>query len=151
VRAILERARNGVTELEHLTGESLSSLHRAEQVMLLARVAADSGARRGELAALQIDDLDGEVLTIARAASLEIIGPTKTRQCRRITLGAGAAALWRDTVRKWQQRAAVESAFGPWLFSARPDHSTRLTTSSLTHWFGALCADAATPMSLSTG
>lgn len=38
-------------------------------MLLLARLAADSVARRGELAALQIGDLDGEVLTIARAAS----------------------------------------------------------------------------------
>ena len=39
------------------------------------RAAADSGARRGELAALQFTDLDGDVLTIARGTSNEIVGP----------------------------------------------------------------------------
>ena len=51
VRAILDCARDGVDELEPATAESLPDLHRAEQVLLLARLAADSGARRGELAA----------------------------------------------------------------------------------------------------
>ena len=36
--------------------------HKAEQVRLLVRLAADSGARRGELAALKFGDLDGRVL-----------------------------------------------------------------------------------------
>ena len=53
-------------------------LHKAEQILLLAPLAADSGARRGELAALQIGDLDGDVLTITRATSNEIVGATKT-------------------------------------------------------------------------
>ncbi len=145
VRAILECARQQVSEMEHAAIESLSSLHRAEQMMLLARLAADSGARRGELAALQIGDLDGEVLTIARAASMEIIGPTKTRQIRRLTLGVVAAALWRDTVERWQQRATSDEAFGPWLFSAHADHHNRLTTSCLAHWFSAFCVEAGYP------
>jgi len=145
VRAILDCARNGVAQLELASCESLSSPHQAEQMLLLARLVADSGARRGELAALQIGDLDGDVLTIARAASMEIIGPTKTREIRRLTLGAAAAVLWRDTVQRWRQRAGSDAAFGPWLFSARPDHSTRLTTSCLAHWFRALCVDAGYP------
>lgn len=45
-----------------------------------------------------------------------------------------------------RQRAGTDEAFGPWLFSARPDYSTRLTTSCLAHWFAASCVDAATPM-----
>ena len=145
VCAILECARGGVAELKSATTGSLSDLHRAEQMLLLARLAADSGARRGELAALQIADLDGDVLTIARAASMEIVGPTKTRRVRRITLGAGAADLWRESVHGWQQRAGADAAFGPWLFSARLDHSTRMSTSCLAHWFGALCSEAGYP------
>ena len=139
------RPRRRVAELESATTASLSDLHRAEQMLLLARLAADSGARRGELAALQIADLDGDVLTIARAASMEIVGPTKTRRVRRLTLGAGAADLWRETVHEWQQRAGDDAAFGPWLFSARADHSTRMSTSCLAHWFGALCTEAGYP------
>jgi len=44
-----------------------------------------------------------------------------------------------------RQRAGTDEAFGPWLFSARPDHSTRLTTSCLAHWFAALCVDTGYP------
>lgn len=68
----------------------------AEQSLLAARLAADSGARRGELGALQLGDLDGQVLTIARGASMDQIGTTKTRRINRLTLGATTAALWRD-------------------------------------------------------
>lgn len=85
------------------------------------------------------------MLTIARAASKEIVGPAKTRQLRPITLGSEAVALWRDTVHEWQQLARTDTALGPWLFSARPDHRTRLTTSCLAPWFGALCAEAGCP------
>jgi integrase len=45
----------------------LRSLFSAEQDLLLVRLAADSGARRGELAVLCLGDLDGRVLTIERA------------------------------------------------------------------------------------
>lgn len=76
-------------------------LHRAEQVLLLVRLAADSGARRGALAALQFGDLDGDVLTISRGTSCEVVGPTKSGRVRRLTLGAGTAALWRSTVATW--------------------------------------------------
>jgi integrase len=58
---------------------SLKALHKAEQVRLLVRLAADSGTRRGELAALKFSDLDGTVLTSERGVSGEQLGPTKTR------------------------------------------------------------------------
>ena len=76
VRAIIEHAARDVSDEE---GEAHPSprLHRAEQLFLLARLAADSGARRGELAAIQLDDLDGDVLTISKSASGEVIGPTR--------------------------------------------------------------------------
>jgi integrase len=77
------------------TASSLRALHKAEQVRLLVRLAADSGARRGELVALCFGDLDGRVLTIERAASAEQVGPTKTRQVRRLTLGRTTVELWR--------------------------------------------------------
>jgi integrase len=111
------------------------------KVLLLTRLAADSGARRGELAALQIGDLDGEVLTISRAASNEIVGTTKTGRIRRLTLGRTTAGLWRTTVQTWRDRAGP-GRFGPWLFSTRPDHTTRLTTSCAGHWFTELTASA---------
>jgi integrase len=46
------------------TAPAAARLHRAEQVRLLAHLAANSGARRAELASLQLGDLDGDILTI---------------------------------------------------------------------------------------
>ena len=110
----------------------------------MARVAADSGARRGELAALQIG-IYGDVLTIARAASMEIVGPTRPDRfadSRWVPVPQPCGVTPSNGRR---QRAGTDEAFGPWLFSASPDHSTRLTTSCLAHWFAALCVDAGYP------
>lgn len=153
IRAIIRQATADVaaaSDAHDGTPASGRRLHRAQQVLLLVRLAADTGARRGELACLQVDDLDGDVLTIARAASCEVVGPTKTGRIRRITLGATTAELWRSSVASWQRgewRAGrtttgtvlpVSSSFGPWLFSHRPGHGTRLTTSCAGHWFADL-------------
>jgi integrase len=148
VRAILDHAQQQVTAAVPASGAGLPGalrLHHAEQVLLLTRLAADSGARRGELAALQLGDLDGDVLTIARATSNEVVGPTKTGRIRRLTLGATTAALWRHTVTQWRQRAGEDQRFGPWLFSRRADHTTRLSTSCLAHWFAELCTETGHP------
>jgi len=56
---------------------SLQTLHKAEQVQLLVRQAADSGARQGELAALRFGDLDGGVLTIERGVLVNRLAPPK--------------------------------------------------------------------------
>lgn len=53
------------------TASLLEALFVAEQTQLLVRLAADTGARRGELAVLRSADLDGRVLTIERNLSLE--------------------------------------------------------------------------------
>ena len=148
VRAILDHARQQVNAAVPASGAGqpgASRLHRAEQVLLLTRLAADSGARRGELAALQLGDLDGDILTIARATSNELVGPTRTGRIRRLTLGPTTAALWRHTVLQWRQRSGEGQRFGPWLFSSRADHTTRLTTSCLAHWFAELCTDTGHP------
>lgn len=121
-----------------------ADLHRAEQVLLLCRLAADTGARRGELAALQLGDLDGRVLTIERAASGEVIGPTKTRTVRRLTLGPTSTDLWQASIQAWRARSGSDQ-FGPWLFSPDPSHGSRLTTGGLGHWFAQLCAAAGMP------
>jgi integrase len=121
---------------------SLHALHKSEQVRLLVRLAADSGARRGELAALRFGDLDGRVLTIERGVSGEEVGPTKTRQVRRLTLGRTTVELWRVSEAAWRRRAAGKRGFGDWLFSRDLDHDRRLTTSGLGHWFAELRDDA---------
>jgi integrase len=120
-------------------------LHRAEQTLLLVRVAADTGARRGELAALKIGDLQGRVLHIARAASMEQVGPTKTRRSRRLTVGATTATLWHDLVDTWSTRLPDHESLGEWLFSSDLAHRNRLTTSHLAHCFVRLRAAAEAP------
>jgi integrase len=121
--------------------KSQKSLHKAEQVRLLVRLAADSGARRGELAALKFSDLVGRVLTIERGVSGEQIGPTKTKRTRRMTLGRTTVELWRASEQTWRGR--VEGAsFGEWVFSPDIDHQRRLTASGMGHWFAEVCAEA---------
>ena len=108
---------------ERLVGDVAADetrLHKAEQLRLLVRLAADSGARRGELVALQTGDLEGRILTIERGVSAEQLGPTKTGRTRRLTLGRATAALWENSVETWRARVARQALFGPWLFSSEP-------------------------------
>lgn len=72
--------------------------HRAEQVRLLLRLAADTGARRGELDTLHMGDLHGRLLHIERGVSDEVVGSTKTGRTRRITVGTHTAQPWQDTL-----------------------------------------------------
>ncbi|QJY45522.1 hypothetical protein [Pseudonocardia broussonetiae] len=72
---------------------------------------------------LQLDDLDGDVLTISRGTSNEMVGPTKSGRNRRLTLGATTARLWRSSVATWRGWAELNQhddpdggRFGPWLF-----------------------------------
>jgi integrase len=123
------------------TVSSRKSLHKAEQVRLLTRLAADSGARRGELAALKFSDLDGRVLHIERGVSGEEIGPTKTKRTRRLTLGRTTVELWRASEQTWRRRVG-DVEFGEWVFSPTSDHQQRLTAGALGHWFAELCAEA---------
>jgi integrase len=111
------------------------ALHQAEQVRLLMRLAADSGARRGELGALQLTDLTGRRLRIDRGISAEVVTTAKTGCGRTLTLGATTAALWQDSVSQWTARAGTDGPLGPWLFSRRADHSTRMPCSVLAELF----------------
>ncbi len=85
--ATLLRAANAEVTAASSSLEGTSSrvawrrLFVAEQNRLLVRLAADTGARRGELATLRLSDLDGRVLTIERNLSLEVLGP-RSRSAR---------------------------------------------------------------------
>jgi integrase len=105
-------------------------LFAAEQLLLLVRLAADSGARRGELAALRLSDLDGRVLTIERSLSGGVLGSTKSGRTRRVTLGSGTAGMIRRHVQAWAARVEPEQ---DWLFSASPRRSACITAGALTH------------------
>jgi integrase len=107
--------------------------HRAELDLLLLRLAADTGARRGELAALRVDDLQGRVLRIERAVSAETLTTPKSGHGRVLTVGAGTAALWEQLTGRWRQELA--EPLGPWLFSRDLSHHLRLGATTLGHRF----------------
>jgi integrase len=103
---------------------------------LALRIAAVTGARRAELAALQWSDLDGNRLTID--SSLAIIrhgrkgdrqtptlrdDPTKTANRRTVTLDPG-------TVDAIEALRAERSAYGPWILAVgdRPVNPERITS-----------------------
>ena len=124
------------------SGRDAERLHKAEQIRLLVRLAADSGARRGELVALRFDDLDGRVLTIERGVSADVLGPTKTGRARRLTLGRRTSELWRSNAELWAGRLPDGAALGPWLFSPETTHHVRLSAGALGHWFAGLARAA---------
>ena len=136
VRELLQSADLDVDAAQAASTSSRGAarLHKAEQVRLLLRLAANTGARRAELDALQLDDLHGRVLHIDRGVSDEVVTTTKTGRRRRVTVGTSTERLWTDSIRGWRQRE-VGAPFGPWLFSARGYHTTRLRTDLLGHWF----------------
>ena len=83
VRALLSTAESNVLGAVAASDNSWRGRQRrqgVEQDLLLVRLAADSGARRGELSALRFDDLEGRVLRIERSVSADQIGPTKSGQ-----------------------------------------------------------------------
>lgn len=121
-----------------------ASLFAAEQTLLLSRLAADSGARRGELAVLRLGDLEGRVLTIERGLSHGVVGSTKSTRTRRLTLGETTTALMVDHVVAWKQRSG-EPPTGDWLFSPDPSRGTYLTADALSHRFGRLATTAGVP------
>ena len=126
----------GCARLAHL-------LARAEQDLLLVRLAADTGARRGELAALQLADLDGRVLRIDKAVSAGVLTTPKSGHGRTLTLGATTAELWHALHGRWTDRD--RSPVGPWLFSARLDHAVPLTAGALGHRFDKIRDAAGVP------
>ena len=117
--------------------------HRCELVLLMVRLAVDSGARRGELAALRLDDLHDRVLHIDRADSAGLLTSPKSGHGRTLTLGTTTAQLWRALAAGWERRAG--QPVGPWLFSADLDHWRRLRASTLGHWFADLRDHAGVP------
>jgi len=107
----------------------------AEQTQLLVRLAADSGARRGELAALRLGDLAGRVLTIERNLSLEVLGPTKTGRPRRLTIGATTAAMIRDHFEQWEARVGADAVKDDWIFAPDFRRLTNARADLLSHRF----------------
>ena len=101
---------------------------------LALRLAAVTGARRGELAGLRWDDVDGDVLTIARSITIipadkatdrpnreMFAGPTKTHATRRLTLDPTTLNLIRARRVECEATCAgLGVALGPWMLSEDP-------------------------------
>jgi len=131
--AIVASARQALS-LEPLARCPQRALFSAEQGLLLVRLAADSGARRGELAVLRLGDLHGRVLTIERGLSHGVLGSTKTGRTRRLTLGATTTLLICDHFASWQQRCPG-LAKDDWLFAPDSTRATYMTAEALSHKF----------------
>lgn len=120
--------------------------HRDLELGRFLRVAASTGARRGELCALRWTDVDlerGEVL-IARAL-IEVPGSrpvekdTKTHAKRRIAIGPTTAAVLRSQHELAQERAAVAGErIGPgaFVFASTPDGAAPWRPDYVTRAFG---------------
>jgi integrase len=115
-------------------------LFNAEQGLLLVRLAADSGARRGELAVLKLGDIDGRVLTIERGLSRGVIGSTKSERTRRLTLGSTTASLINSHYTAWIERGVCPES--DWLFAPTPMRASFMTADALSHKFRRLGTSA---------
>jgi integrase len=126
VRRLLAAAGDGVAAARDAFARQPGSvacarrLFAAEQSLLLVRLAADCAARRGELAALRLSDLDGRILTIERSLSAGVLGATKSGRTRRVSLGLGTVDMIRRHFRDWAARVEPEQ---DWLFSPTPSRS----------------------------
>jgi integrase len=114
--------------------------------ILFLRLAAVTGARRGELCALRWSDLDLKVGTVRFHRSVldtDEIKDTKTHQARRIAMGASTVDLLRRHRQAMDARAAAVGCKldkGAFLFSSDPAGRKPWHPDSATHWFHQLCA-----------
>jgi integrase len=113
----------------------------AEQTLLLVRLAADTGARRGELAALRMADLEGRVLRIERGVSGGELGSTKTKRTRRITVGQTTVEMLRAHTNEFPGDGV---AGHDWLFAPDATRSTFARAERLSHRFDRVKAEAGT-------
>ncbi|WP_235734416.1 tyrosine-type recombinase/integrase [Nocardioides alcanivorans] len=126
-------------------------VHRAEQDLLLIRLAADSGARRGELAGLRYPDLDGRVLHVDRAISGGVVTTPKSDRGWALTLGTHTVDLWHQLAQSWQRRwqdqqtSGANPGWGPWVFTADLAHQRRLGAEVLGHRFVRIRDEAGVP------
>lgn len=113
----------------------------ADQNLLLVRLAADSGARRGELAVLRVRDIDRCMLSISRGLSRDTIVSTKTGRSRRLTLGATTVDLITGHIDRWP----VPDGGPDWLFSPDASRATHVRAHTLSKRFARVAAQAGVP------
>lgn len=103
------------------------------ELAAFARLAAATGARRGELCGLRRSDVDlaGGTVTIRRAVVVDeahglaaVVKDTKTHQGRRIAIGPATVGVLADHMEAMGRRAesaGEELAADPWVFSKAVD------------------------------
>jgi integrase len=133
----------GGSNQRHPSRRRVDPLQGAEQDLLMVRLAADTGARRGELAALHIADLTGRVLHINRSISAGRVATPKSDHDRTLTVGESTAQLWHQLVDGWKTRAS--EPVSPWLFASDPVHEHRLGTEMIGGRFSRLREHAGVP------
>jgi integrase len=115
-------------------------------------VAATTGLRRGELAALRWTDIDLDAGRLHVRQSLKndidggwVVGPTKTHQIRRIALDQFTLSVlgthW-SRVEQWASHAGVDVADDGYAFTLDPSGREPSKPDSLSHSFAALCRAA---------
>jgi integrase len=128
-----KRTPRGVMSTEEVQRVLAAAGEVHELAPIALRLAAVTGARRSELAALRWSDLDGDVLTIDRAMTVvrEVVDgevatklrddPTKTADRRRVALDDDTAALL-------AAQRAVRETVTEWVFSdtEAPPHPDRI-------------------------
>lgn len=142
VELLLGTAAKLVADARARPGPDGRRLFEAEQTQLLVRLAADSGARRGELAALKTTDLVGRALHICRNISgRDTVTSPKSHQYRSLTLGASTVKLWRHHVAAWPSLGRDQD----WLFAPSPARATFVRPRGLAGRFERLRAVAGVP------
>lgn len=118
------------------------------QLEIFLRLAAHLGARRGELCALQWDDIDFETGEITIRRSRVESGPgksivtksTKTDRNRTVALDPGIVAMLKSFRRECLAEAfSVSAPLGPWVFTVDKQHLQPIRPDSTTRQFAALC------------
>jgi integrase len=117
-----------------------SAAFRARQNLLLVHLVADTGLRRGELAALRSDDLLGRTLWVERALKLlsggvVVVGPPKMYKTGRVTVSAATARLWEQYLCEWFEPSVISGVDAVWLFVARPSASRHVHPTTLASRF----------------
>lgn len=132
VREMLSAARDEVVQArERLSTaprcSSAGAVFRAQQLVLLVQLVAETGLRRGELAGLRSDDLVGRVVWVERAVKPVrggvVVGPVKTYRAGQVAVSTPTARLWRDYLVEWFGPSVVSGVAPAWLFSVRPGDS----------------------------
>lgn len=125
-------------------GAILRALADDHALACYVRLAATTGARRGELCALQWDDLDLDQSTVLIVRALTdgpdgiVVKGTKTGRAKAMALDAGTLAAVRLHRAAVLERALADRTAPTWVFSADRNPSRPMHPSVMTHRWGRL-------------